>query len=75
MFARSPSRSLRARLVALLAALGVNGFGAGVSPVSAQEVTYTGSWQASPLSVRYALQSWGPDCGPRPGAAASPAGA
>lgn len=74
MFARSPSRTLRARLVALFLALGVGGSGGSASPVSAQEVAYTGAWQASPLSVRYAVQSWGPDCGPRPGAGSEPGG-
>ncbi|MCA9578470.1 MAG: zinc ribbon domain-containing protein [Myxococcales bacterium] len=44
------------------------------SRAGAQEVSYTGAWQASPLSVRYALQSWGPDCGPRPGSSSEPGG-
>ena len=74
MFARPCSRPLRTRHVAVLAALCVGCMGSSVGQASAQEVAYTGAWQASPLSVRYALQSWGPDCGPRPGAASEPGG-
>lgn len=46
----------------------------GGARATAQEAAYTGAWQASPLSVRYALDSWGPDCGPRPGSSSEPGG-
>lgn len=73
MVARSSARARSARNVTTLAALWLAG-ALVARPVNAQEVQYTGSWQASPLSVRYALDSWGPDCGPRPGASSEPGG-
>ena len=59
---------------AALAVLCVGGLAFGATRASAQEVAYTGAWQASALNVRYALDSWGPDCGPRPGSSSEPGG-
>lgn len=73
MFCRSWSRWGLATRTALT--LTVGGWAALLPTRSAaQEVSYTGAWQATPLSVRYAVQSWGPDCGPRPGSASEPGG-
>ncbi|MFW6051923.1 MAG: hypothetical protein ACODAU_12155 [Myxococcota bacterium] len=47
----------------------------GLAPSFARaEEPYEGTWQASELSVRVQVESWGTDCGPRPPATSSEPG-
>ncbi len=65
---RAPRPALRALFALLTLTLSAP------PDAAAQTTSYSGAWLASSLRVRYSLQSWGPDCGPRPGADSRPGG-